>query len=350
MSARDELLSKARDNPLLVGVRHNGFEDVPQYKLDIDSARANAMGVSIADINRTLQTAWGSAYVSDFVDRDRVKRVYVQADAPHRMLPDDIGEWYVRNRDGEMVSFSEFTSGRWTYGSPRLDRFNGTSSVNIQGQPAPDVSSGVAMAAIESIVDDIGGGFRVQWAGISYEERQSGALAPLLYALSILVVFLSLAALYESWTIPLAVILVVPLGVIGAVITTLAGDLSNDIYFQVALLTTMGLSAKNAILIVEFARTLHARGESAFEAGLGAIRLRFRPIIMTSMAFMLGVTPLALSAGAGSAAQNAIGYGVLGGMFTATYLLTFFVPMFYVAVERWLVGDEAPGSSAESAE
>ncbi|MCB1691776.1 MAG: efflux RND transporter permease subunit [Pseudomonadales bacterium] len=338
MAARDKVLSEARQDDRLANVRQNGFEDVPQYKVDVDTEKAMSLGLSLSDINQTLQIAWGSAYVSDFVDEGRIKRVYVQADAPYRMLPEDIGTWHVRNRSGEMVPFTEFASGHWTYGSPKLDRFDGVSSVNIQGQPAEGVSTGDAMADIESIVARLGDGFAVRWSGISYEESTSGNLAPLLYALSILVVFLSLAALYESWAVPLAVILVVPLGILGAVITTTVGGLDNDVYFQVALLTTIGLSAKNAILIVEFAKTLHEQGQRPVDAALAAMRLRFRPIIMTSMAFMLGVTPLALASGAGSASQNAIGYGVLGGMFTATYLATFFVPMFYVAVERWFHG------------
>jgi multidrug efflux pump len=250
------------------------------------------------------------------------------------MLPEDIGKWFVRNNDGKMVPFSEFSTGSWSYGSPRLDRFNGNAAVNIQGAPAAGISSGAAMEEIEKIVGGLDGGFRVEWSGISYEERSSGNLAPLLYALSILAVFLSLAALYESWSVPLAVVLIVPLGILGTIITTLVGDLSNDVYFQVALLTTIGLSAKNAILIVEFCKTLQEQGQTPLEASLNAIQLRFRPIIMTSMAFMLGVTPLALANGAGSAAQNAIGYGVLGGMFTATYLAIFFVPMFYVMVQK----------------
>ncbi len=334
MNARNQLLKEANASPLMVSVRHNGFDDVPQYKLDVDPEKASALGLSISDINQTLQTAWGSSYVSDFVDEGRVKRVYVQGDAPYRMLPEDVGKWFVRNNQNKMVPFSEFSTGSWSYGSPRLDRFNGNAAVNIQGAPAPGVGSGEAMDEIERIVSGIGDGFRVEWSGISYEERSSGSLAPLLYTLSILAVFLSLAALYESWSVPLAVVLVVPLGILGTVITTLAGDLSNDVYFQVALLTTIGLSAKNAILIVEFSKTLHEQGQGVIEASLNAIQLRFRPIIMTSMAFMLGVTPMALANGAGSAAQNAIGYGVLGGMFTATYLATFFVPMFYVFVQK----------------
>ena len=338
MNARDQFLRLARQDSLLTGVRPNGFDDVPQYRVDIDTLKASALGLSVSDIDETMQIAWGSAYVSDFVDKGRIKRVYVQADAPYRMMPKDIGDWYVRNKQGEMVSFNEFSKGSWTYGSPRLDRFDGNPSVEIQGEPAPGVSSGTAMAEVEKLVGQLGQGYSVDWSGISYEEQESGSQAPLLYALSIIVVFLSLAALYESWTVPLAVILVAPLGILGAVTFTWLGGLNNDVYFKVALLTTIGLSAKNAILIVQFAKRMHEEGADIVTASLAAMRIRFRPIIMTSMAFMLGVLPLALASGAGSASQNAIGYGVLGGMFTATYLATFFVPMFYVAVDRLFHG------------
>ncbi|MES3008949.1 MAG: efflux RND transporter permease subunit [Pseudomonadota bacterium] len=334
MNARNQVLGAAAQSPLLLGVRPNGFDDVPQFNIQVDAERATALGLSMADINQTLQTAWGSGYVNDFVDAGRIKRVYLQADAEFRMLPDDVNDWYVRNRQGEMIPFSEFSTAQWTYGSPLLTRFNGNASVNIQGAPAPGVSSGDAMDEIESIVATLPEGFALEWSGISYEERLTGSQAPLLYSLSIIIVFLCLAALYESWSVPLAVILVVPLGVIGAVLATLSQSLANDVYFQVALLTTIGLSAKNAILIVEFAKTLHERGHDLVEATLMATRQRFRPIIMTSMAFMLGVLPLAIANGAGSASQNAIGIGVMGGMFSATYLATFFVPMFYVAVMK----------------
>lgn len=334
MDARNRFLNMARRDPLLSNVRPNGFDDVPQYKVNIDTQKAAALGLSISNIDQTLEIAWGSAYVGDFIDKGRIKRVYVQADAPYRMMPKDIGDWYVRNDQGKMVSFSEFSTGSWTYGSPRLDRFNGRPSIEIQGQPAPGVSSGTAMKEVEKLVGKLGEGLSADWSGISYEERQSGEQAPLLYALSIIVVFLSLAALYESWSVPVAVILIAPLGVLGAVALTWLGGMDNDVYFKVALLTTIGLSAKNAILIVQFAKRMHEEGTDIVEAALAAMRIRFRPIIMTSMAFMLGVLPLALASGAGSASQNAIGYGVLGGMFTATYLATFFVPMFYVAVHR----------------
>lgn len=334
MQARNQLLGMAAQNPQLVGVRPNGLDDVPQYKIDIDHEKASALGLSIADINQTLQTAWGSTYVNDFLDEGRIKKVYLQADAPYRMMPDDVDEWYVRNNQGQMVPFSTFSTARWEFGSPKLERFNGISSVNIQGSPAPGVSSGTAMERMVEMVDQLPEGFGIEWSGLSYEERLSGAQAPALYALSILVVFLCLAALYESWTVPFAVIMVVPLGILGAVIFTWLAGLSNDVYFQVGLLTTIGLSAKNAILIVEFAKELHEQGKSVMEATMIAAKQRFRPIIMTSMAFVLGVTPLALASGAGSASQNAIGIGVMGGMLSATFLAIFFVPMFYITVEK----------------
>lgn len=334
MNARNQVLGAAAQSPLLFGVRPNGFNDVPQFNINVDAERATALGLSMLDINQTLQTAWGSGYVNDFVDAGRIKRVYMQADAEFRMLPENVDDWYVRNSTGEMIPFSEFSSTSWTYGPPLLTRFNGSASMNIQGAPAPGVSSGDAMDEIERIVSTLPAGFALEWSGISYEERLTGSQAPLLYSLSIIIVFLCLAALYESWSIPLAVILVVPLGVLGAVVATVGQSLSNDVYFQVALLTTIGLSAKNAILIVEFARTLYEQGHDLVEATLMATQQRFRPIIMTSMAFMLGVLPLALASGAGSASQNAIGIGVMGGMFSATFLATFFVPMFYVAVMK----------------
>lgn len=334
MSARNQLLGAAAQNPALTQVRPNGLDDVPQFKIDIDSEKASALGLSLSDINRTLQIAWGSSYVNDFVDQGRIKRVYLQAEAPYRMMPEDVDNWYVRNNEGEMVPFNTFSSVEWTYGSPKLERFNGNASVNIQGAPAPGVSTGVAMEEVQNIVDTLPEGIGLEWYGLSYEERQTGAQAPALYALSVLIVFLCLAALYESWAVPLAVMLVVPLGVLGAAIAAYAFGLSNDVYLQVALLTTVGLASKNAILIVEFAKDLKEEGHSLMEAVAIAARQRFRPIIMTSMAFMLGVTPLALASGAGAASQNAIGIAVMGGMAGATFLAIFFVPMFYVAVEK----------------
>jgi multidrug efflux pump len=263
-----------------------------------------------------------------------VKRVYVQGDAPYRMMPEDVGDWYVRNNQGEMVPFSAFSSGRWIYGSPRLERYNGVPSINIQGAGAPGVSSGEAMDIMEELAAQLPPGFGYEWTGLSFQERQSGAQAPLLYALSILVVFLCLAALYESWSVPIAVMLVVPLGILGAVVFASLRGLSNDVYFQVGLLTTIGLSAKNAILIVEFAKSLYEDGMSLFDATMEAVRMRLRPIIMTSLAFMLGVTPLVLSSGAGSGSQNAIGTGVFGGIFSATALAIFFIPVFFLLVFR----------------
>ncbi len=334
MQARNQLLGGAGQNPLLTGVRPNGLNDVPQYKINIDSEKASAMGLSLSDINRTLQIAWGSSYVNDFVDDGRIKRVYIQADASHRMMPEDLFDWYVRNAQGEMVPFNSFSSAEWVYGSPKLERFNGNPSVNIQGSPAEGVSTGVAMSEIQKIVDTLPKGVGISWSGISYEERQAGAQAPALYGISVLIVFLCLAALYESWAVPFAVMLVVPLGILGAVIASNLFGMSNDVYFQVALLTTVGLSAKNAILIVEFAKGLKEEGQSVMEAVSMAAKQRFRPIIMTSMAFVLGVSPLAFASGAGAASQNAIGIAVMGGMLAATFLAVFFVPMFYVAVER----------------
>ncbi|MAZ44893.1 MAG: hydrophobe/amphiphile efflux-1 family RND transporter [Legionellales bacterium] len=333
MQARNQLLGMAAQNPNLQGVRPNGLSDVAQYKINIDNEKASALGLSIADINRTLQTAWGSAYVNDFIDRGRIKKVYMQADTPYRMMPDDVDLWYVRNNQGEMVPFNSFSTAKWMYGSPKLERFNGISSVNIQGGAAPGVSTGEAMAEMEAMVKQLAGGFGIEWVGLSYEERLTGAQAPALYALSILVIFLCLAALYESWSVPFSVILSVPLGIIGAVVAAHLFGLSNDVYFQVGLLTTMGLASKNAILIVEFAKHLYDQGHDLKKAVIIASRQRFRPIIMTSMAFILGVTPLAIATGAGSASQNAIGISVMGGMLAATIIAIFFVPLFYVVVQ-----------------
>lgn len=334
MNARNQLLGAASQNSALVGVRPNGLNDVPQLKIDIDSEKASAFGVSLDDINRTLQIAWGSSYVNDFLDKGRIKRVYLQADADYRMNPEDINEWHVRNNVGQMIPFDNFSVTRWDFGSPKLERFNGISSINIQGAPAPGVSSGVAMDEIEKIVATLQEGIGIEWSGLSYEERLTGAQAPALYGISILVVFLCLAALYESWAVPFAVMLVVPLGVLGAVIATKMFGMANDVYFQVALLTTVGLASKNAILIVEFAKERYEAGATLMEATALAARRRFRPIIMTSMAFVLGVTPLATATGAGSGSQNAIGIAVMGGMIAATFLAIFFVPMFYIAVEN----------------
>lgn len=334
MNARNQLLGAASQNPALVGVRPNGMEDVAQLKVDIDSEKASALGLSLSDINRTLQISWGSSYVNDFMDRGRIKRVYIQADAEFRMMPEDINQWYVRNNLGEMVPFRNFSTTRWENGSPTLNRFNGTASMSMAGSPAAGVSSGVAMEEIEKIVAALPPGIAIEWSGLSYEERLTGAQAPMLYALSVMIVFLCLAALYESWAVPLAVMLVVPLGVLGAVVATKMFGMANDVYFQVALLTTVGLASKNAILIVEFAKEMNAKGMNLMEATALASKRRFRPIIMTSMAFVLGVTPLAIANGAGSESQNAIGVAVMGGMLAATFLAIFFVPMFYIFVEK----------------
>lgn len=334
MQARNQFLGAAVQDFRLVGVRPNGQDDNPQFKLDVDQEKAAALGVSLSDINSVFSTAWAASYVNDFIDKGRVKKVYVQGEAQYRMLPEDVKNWYVRNNKNEMVPFSAFTSGRWIFGSPRLERYNGVPSVNVLGQGAPGVSSGDAMVAAEEIAAKLPAGIGYQWTGMSLQERESGNQAPMLYALSILIVFLCLAALYESWSVPISVMLVVPLGVIGAVLFAMARRLSNDVYFQVGLLTTIGLAAKNAILIVEFAKALYEQGMDLLEATMEAVRMRLRPIIMTSLAFMLGVTPLVLSTGAGSGSQNAIGTGVFGGMFSATVLAIFFVPVFFVVVFR----------------
>ncbi len=334
IQARNSMIGEAAKNPILTGVRPNATADTPQYQLDIDNAKAGALGVSVAEISDTLTSAWGGSFINDFLDRGRVKRVYMQADAPFRMLPEDLNRFYLRNSDGEMVPFSNFSSAEWSMASPRLERYNGLPAVEIQGQAAPGMSSGDAMDAMEAIAENLPEGMGIEWTGLSYEERQSGSQAPLLYALSLLIVFLCLAALYESWSIPFAVMLIVPLGVVGALLAASGRGLANDVYFQVALLTTVGLSAKNAILIVEFAKEQFDQGRDLLEATLDAVHMRLRPIIMTSLAFGLGVVPLAISTGAGSGSQNAIGTGVLGGTISATVLGIFFVPMFFVVVTR----------------
>ena len=334
VAARNQLLGMAAQNPNLVGVRPNGQEDAPIYQLHIDHAKLSALGVEIANVNNVLATAWGGSYVNDFIDRGRVKKVFVQGDAQYRMQPEDLDTWYVRNNKGDMVPFSAFATGSWEYGSPRLERFNGLPAVNIQGATAPGFSTGAAMNIMEDLVKQLPPGFGIEWNGLSYEERLSGNQAPALYALSILVVFLVLAALYESWSVPFAVILVVPLGIIGALLAMNGRGLPNDVFFQVGLLTTVGLATKNAILIVEFAKEFYEKGAGLIEATLHAVRVRLRPILMTSLAFGLGVVPLAISTGVGSGSQNAIGTGVLGGMMSSTFLGIFFVPLFFVIVER----------------
>lgn len=334
LQARNMLLGMASQDPRLSQVRPNGMEDVPVFRIDIDYEKVKSLGLSVSDVNSTLSTAWGGSYVNDFLDRGRVKKVYVQGDAPSRMLPQDLEQWYVRNNKGEMVPFSAFASTRWEYGSPRLERYNGVPAMNVQGQAAPGLSTGDAMQAIEEIVAKLPAGVGIEWTGMSYQEQVSGSQAPMLYALSLLVVFLCLAALYESWSVPFSVMLVVPLGVMGALMAATGRGLSNDVYFQVGLLTTIGLSAKNAILIVEFAKSLVEQGKGLLEATIEAARMRLRPIIMTSMAFILGVLPLAVSTGAGAMSRQAIGTGVIGGMLAATFLAIFFVPLFYVLVMK----------------
>jgi multidrug efflux pump len=332
MEARNQFLGLAAQSKVLYQVRPNGLNDEPQYHLEIDDEKAQALGLSLSDINSTLSISFGSSYVNDFIDRGRVKKVYVQGQAGARMSPEDLKKWYVRNSAGTMVPFSAFAKGEWIYGSPKLARYNGVEAMEVLGSPAPGYSTGEAMAEVEAIAKKLPAGVGISWTGLSYEERLSGSQAPALYALSLLMVFLCLAALYESWSIPIAVMLVVPLGIIGALLATSLRGLSNDVYFQVGLLTTIGLAAKNAILIVEFAKELHEQGRSLRDAAIEACRMRLRPIIMTSLAFVLGVVPLAISTGAGSGSQHAIGTGVIGGMLTATILAIFWVPLFFVTV------------------
>ncbi|MCU0949944.1 MAG: efflux RND transporter permease subunit [Burkholderiaceae bacterium] len=347
LAARNMLLGLAMKEPGLMGVRPNGQEDTPQFQLEIDSAKAGALGLTMAAVNDTLATAWGGQYIDDFIDRSRLKRVYLQADARARMVPEDLGKWHVRNASGQMVPLSSFASGKWTYGSPRLERYNGVPTMQLQGSAAPGGSSGEAMATMERLVAQVQQqipGIGYEWTSLSYEERQSGAQAPLLYALSLLVVFLCLAALYESWSVPFSVMLIVPAGIFGVALATLMRGLENDVYFQVGLLTIIGLSSKNAILIVEFAKGLYEQGEDLVKATLHAARLRLRPIIMTSLAFGFGVLPLAISSGAGAGSRHAVGTGVLGGMLAATLLGVFLVPLFFVLVRRRFPGKRAVGA------
>ncbi|QEX15333.1 RND family acriflavine resistance protein [Hypericibacter terrae] len=351
MAARNQLLAAAAKDPVLALVRPNGLDDQPQFSVEIDREKASALGVTLTAIDQTFSIAWASSYVNNFLDTDnRIKRVYVQADAPFRMNPEDVNRWYVRNIHGTMVPFSSFATSRWSSGSPKLERYNGVSSVEIQGSTAAGRSTGEAMDEMERLASELPTGIGHEWTGISFQERQAGSQAPMLYGISILVVFLSLAALYESWSIPFSVIMVVPLGIVGALLAATGRGLSNDVYFQVALLTTVGLSAKNAILIVEFAKELQRQGRTAVDAAMEAARLRLRPILMTSMAFILGVLPLAISNGAGSASQHAIGTGVIGGMITATFLAIFLIPMFFVVIRERFSKKKPAGSDAESAE
>ena len=333
MAARNRLLGMSVTEPTLAKIRPNGFEDVPEYRVDVDWEKAGALGVPISSIHNTISAAFGSAYINDFIQAGRVKRVYVQADAPYRMLPTDLERLHVRNNVGRMVPFSSFASGHWAYGSPKLERFNGFPSINILGEAAPTRSSGEAMQVMEGFIRELPRGVGYDWQGLSYQERMASVQAPLLYAFSIFVIFLCLAALYESWPIPISVLLGLPLGVIGGIIASSLRGLPSDVYFQIGLLTTLGLTTKNAILIVQFAKAGVEQGMGLIEATLEGARLRFRPIIMTSLAFGFGVLPLAVATGAGAGAQNAIGTSVLGGMVTATVLVIIFAPLFYVLIE-----------------
>jgi multidrug efflux pump len=336
MAAGDQLLMVANQSPLLMNMRHNGQADAPQFKLDIDYEKASALGLSVATVNNTLQAAWGGQYIDDFIDRGRVKRVYMQADAAFRMAPEDFQLWSVRNETGDMVPFSAFAGWRWDYGSPRLERYNGVPALEINGEARPGVSSGDAMAEVERMVSELQQGIGIEWTGLSYQERRAGAQTPLLYTLSILIVFLCLAALYESWSIPTSVLMVAPLGILGIALAATLRGLERDIYFEVAMLTTIGLTSKNAILIISFAKDNLEKGMELIEATMQAVRDRLRPIIMTSLAFGMGVTPLALASGAGSGAQRAIGTGVLGGMIVGAFLGVFFIPLFFVVVQKWV--------------
>ena len=334
MAARNQLLGMAAKDPRLAKVRPNGMEDVPEYRLDVDWEKAGALGVPISSIHNTISAAFGSAYVNDFIQGGRVKRVYAQADSPFRMLPKDIDRLYVRSNTGTMVPISSVATGHWTSGSPKLERFNAFASINIQGEAAPGRSSGEAMAAMEGFVKNLPQGIGYDWTGISYQERMASSQTGILYTFSVLVIFLCLAALYESWPIPISILLALPLGAIGGVIAASALGLPNDVYFQIGMLTTLGLTTKNAILIVQFAKARVEEGMDLIPATLEGSKLRLRPIVMTSLAFGFGVLPLAMANGAGAGAQRAIGVGVLGGVVTATFLVTLFAPLFYVLIYR----------------
>ncbi|MEJ0064669.1 MAG: efflux RND transporter permease subunit [Caulobacteraceae bacterium] len=350
LAARNQLLGMARQEKGLAQVRPNGLDDVPQLKLNVDQAKAGAFGLSQADINTTVSAAFGGAFINQFIDRGRVKKVFIQADAPYRTRPEDLDNLYVRGSSGTLAPVSAFATREWTFGPTRLERYNGLPAFEIQGSPTPGESTGEAMARMEALIKKLPPGVGYEWTALSYEEKASGGAAGGLYAISLLVVFMSLAALYESWSVPIAVLLVVPLGVVGALLSAHLTGLSNDIYFQVALITTIGVSAKNAILIVEFAEERMKMGMSATQAALVAAKLRLRPILMTSFAFIFGVLPLALSTGAGSGGQNAIGRGVVGGMISATVLAIFFVPVFFVVVKRLFRQDQPAATAATQPE
>jgi len=349
MEARNQLLGMAAQDPRLTSVRPNGMEDVPEYRVDVDWEKAGALSLPIQSIHTTISATFGSAYVNDFIQRGRVKRVYVQADAPYRMLPEDLDKLYVRNTAGKMVPYASFASGRWTTGSPRLERFNSFPTINLWGEPKPGHSSGDAMRAMEELTAKLPKGFGYDWTGLSYQENQASAQTGVLYTFSILIVFLFLAALYGKWDIPFAVLLILPMGVVGGFIATNLRGLPSDVYFRIGLLTTLGLATKNAILIVQFAMAGVAGGASVGEAALNAVRLRLRPILMTSLTTGLAVLPLALSTGAGAGAMNAIGTVVLGGMITGTLLVVLFVPLFYVLIEK-IFGKEKNREAAKSPE
>ena len=340
LQAQNQFLKLASESPKMMRVRSNGLVDTPQYQLVIDREKARVLGVSLGALNQLLAVSWGSSYVNDFLHQGRVKRVYVQGDAPFRMLPSDLEHWYLRNNQGGMVQLSELIEGKWIYASPRLERYNGVPSREILGEPAPGYSSGEAMNEVERLIEQLPEGIGFSWTGLSYQERQSGAQAPMLYAISIVVVLLALAALYESWTIPFSIVLAIPLGLLGAVLAAMVRGLNNDVFFQVGILTTVGLTAKNAILVVEFAKELEAQGRGLMDATLEAARIRLRPILMTSLAFTMGVVPLAFSSGAGAASRIAIGTAVLGGMLSATFLAIFFIPLFYIFVRKITGGEK----------
>jgi len=334
MEARNQLLGMAAQDPRLFRVRPNSMEDVPEYRIDVDWEKAGALGVPITSIHDTIAAAFGSAYVNDFIQAGRVKRVFLQADAPYRMLPNDLKKLYVRNSEGKMVPFSSFASERWSMGSPKLERYNAFPSINIWGEPAPGRSSGEAMRAMEEIVSKLPQGLGFDWTGLSYQERMSTSQGPILYAFSIFVIFLCVAALFESWAIPFVNLLMLPLGVFGAILATSLRGLPNDVYFQIGFLTTLGLSTKNAILIIQFITGRMENGDRLIDATLGAVKTRFRPVIMTSLAFFFGTLPLAIANGAGAGAMNAIGTAVTGGMLSATFIDLIFIPMFFVLVSR----------------
>jgi multidrug efflux pump len=339
---RDLLLASAAKNPKLMAVRRNDLPETPQLRVDLDQASATAHGLAPVDIARTLTAAWGGVYVNDFIDRGRVKRVFLQGDAGFRSKPEDLDAWYVRGATGAMTPFSAFATTHWTFGAESLSRYNGLAAYNIQGTAAPGVSSGTAMDELEGAAKALPPGTTYAWSGLSYQERLASGQTVTLYAISILVIFLCLAALYESWSVPFSVLLVIPLGVVGAVLAATGRGLENDVYFRVALLTTIGLSSKNAILIVEFAENAYQRGATLIDAAVTGARLRLRPIVMTSLAFAAGVTPLALSTGAGANSRVSIGTGIVGGTITGTILAIFLVPVFFVVVRKLVRGKRAP--------